>query len=85
MFVTVLICFLMVGAASNIICVTMKIRVNEQRAEGQQLSWWSHDFREVNRMYREHHPNSILPTLDRYLSYLLYALFAAALLTGTRG
>jgi hypothetical protein len=60
----------------------MKIRVNEQRVEGQQLSWWSRNFREVNRMYREQYPNSILPTLDRYLGYVLYALFAGAVLTG---
>ena len=71
------------GVISNIISITMKIRVNGQRVEGQRLSWWSRDFREVNRKYREYYLSSILPDIDRYISYLVYALFAAVVLTGT--
>jgi hypothetical protein len=83
MFVPLLICLLIVGLASNIISVIMKIRVNEQRVEGPRLSWWSRDFRAVTRTYREYYPNSILPDAERYVSYVVYALFVAVVLTGT--
>ena len=82
MFVPLLVVFLILGMASNIISVSMKRRLIENGAEG--LSWWARDFRVVNRLYRDRYPDSVWPTIDRYLGYLLYALFAAFVLSGVR-
>jgi hypothetical protein len=62
-------CFLVVGLSANIISISMKIRVNDRRPHDQKLSWWSRDFREVNRAYRECYPESVLPDVDRYGGY----------------
>jgi hypothetical protein len=81
-FVPLLICFLIVGIAHNIISMTMKFRLIDDGVEAKWCSWWSRDFREVQRTYRERYPNSLWPEIDRYVGYLVYALFAAVLLTG---
>jgi hypothetical protein len=83
MFVPLLICLLIVGVASNIISMTMKCRLIDDGVEAKRWSWWSRDFRMVNRTYREYYPNSIMPSIDRYVGYLVYALFAAVVLAGT--
>jgi hypothetical protein len=83
MFVPLLICLLIIGMAHNIISITMKLRLIDDGVPNNRFSWWSRDFREVNRMYREHYPNSVWPSIDRYVGYLVYALFAAVVLTGT--
>jgi len=80
MFVPVLISLLIIGTASNIISIGMKLRLIDRK---ERFSWWSRDFREVNRAYREHYPNSLWPVIDHYVGYLVYALFAAVLLAGT--
>ena len=83
MFVPLLICLLIIGMASNIISITMKFRLIEDGGAREGFSWWSRDFREVNRKYREHYPNSVWPSIDRYVGYLVYALFAAVVVAGT--
>ena len=83
MFVPLLICLLIIGMASNIISITMKFRLIEDGVAREGFSWWSRDFREVNRKYREHYPNSVWPSIDRYVGYLVYALFAAVVVAGT--
>lgn len=83
MFVPLLICLLIVGMVNNIISITMKLRLIDDGVVNERFSWWSRDFREVNRTYREHYPNSVWPIIDRYVGYLVYALFAAVVLTGT--
>jgi hypothetical protein len=60
----------------------MKVRVNEELPEDRQLSSWSRNFEEVRRLYREQHPDSILPDLNRYGYYLALALMAAMILLG---
>lgn len=80
MLLALLVCLLVLGLVSNAIFVTMKIRVNATRPDDQKLSWWSSGFREVNRAYREYDPDSVMPDLDQYGAYVLYALFAAMVL-----
>jgi len=81
-FLVFLISLLIVGLVSISISLTMKLRVNEKRDEGVKLSWWSRDFRETNRLYREYYPASSLPDMDTCVGYLVYALLVAFLLTG---
>jgi hypothetical protein len=83
MFVRLLICFLIVGMASNVISITMKLRLINGDITNKRFSWWSRDFREVNRTYRECYPNSLWPSIDRHVGYFLYALFAAVVLAGS--
>lgn len=82
MLVPVFMSLVVLGIINNAISATMKFRVNARRFDDQKLSWWSRDFREVNRAYRECYPDSVLPDLDRYSYYLLLALFVALLLIG---
>lgn len=82
MFVPLLISLLIIGMASNIISITMKLRLIDGGVMKERFSWWSHDFREVNRAYREHYPNSLWPDIDRYVGYLVYASLAAVVLAG---
>lgn len=63
-----------------ILSTWMKIRVNDELPENRQLSWWSRNYREVERVYREQHPDSIVPDLTRYGGYLVIALFVAMIL-----
>jgi hypothetical protein len=63
-----------------ILSTWMKIRVNEELPEDRRLSWWSRNYRQVERIYREQHPDSIVPDLTRYGGYLTLALFAAIVL-----
>ena len=69
-----------VGIPLNILSIWMKMRVNENLPEDRRLSWWSRNFRDVERIYGEQHPQSVLPDLSRYGSYLTIALLAAAVL-----
>jgi hypothetical protein len=74
--------FLLLGAVANVIFMTMKIRVNSKRLDGEKFPWWVRDFRRVNQKYSEYYPNSILPDIDRYGGYFLYGLFAVVILAG---
>jgi hypothetical protein len=49
MFVPLLISLLIIATASNIISIRMKLRLIDGK---ERFSWWSRDFREVNRAYR---------------------------------
>lgn len=64
----------------NVIAWLMKSRVNAALPEDKQFSWWSRDFRGVNRAYRENFPNSVLPDIDRYGGYAIWILFAGLIL-----
>jgi len=78
----ILICLVVVGIFVNAISIWMKVRVNEELPEDRRLSWWSRDFREVNRLYRGKHPDSSLPDLDQYGGYFLYGLVAVVIVIG---
>ena len=80
MFVSLLISFLIVGIAIDILSVHMKMRVNADLPVDRRLSWWSRSYRQVNRLYSEQHPDSILPDLNRFGGYVALALFGATLI-----
>ena len=63
-----------------ILSTWMQIRVNEELPEERQLSWWFRNYRQVERIYRAQHPDSIVPDLTRYGTYLVMALFATMIL-----
>jgi len=62
----------------------MMRRVNEQLSADKRLSWWSRNYRQVNKFYAERFPASMLPTLQRGITVLVFALFAMMILTGIR-
>ncbi len=82
MLVFLFICVCVLLTPLWILSTWMKIRVNEELPEDRQLSWWSRNYRQVERIYREQHPDSIVPDLTRYGGYLALALFAAIILVG---
>jgi hypothetical protein len=82
MVVFLFICIFVLGIPLNFLSMWMKMSVNENLPDESRLSWWSRDFREVERIYGEQNPDSILPDLSRYGSYVLIALLLAAFLAG---
>jgi hypothetical protein len=82
MFVSLVACFFVVGIPVDIVSTWMKIRLNEELPTDRRLSWWSRNYRQVERMYRERHPDSLLPDLSRYGGYFAVSLFAAMILMG---
>jgi hypothetical protein len=82
MFVSLVVCFLIVGVTLDLVSAWMKIRVNKELPADRRLSWWSRNYRQVQRSYGEQHPGSLLPELSRYGGYLAAALFAAMILVG---
>ena len=65
----------------NGIAISMMVRVNERLPEGRKLSWWRRDYDgKLNRVYREHFPDSILPDLENYFGYTAIALIAVFVL-----
>ena len=82
MFVSLMVCFFVVGIPLDIVSTWMKIRANEELPADRRLSWWSRNYRQVERIYGEQHPDSILPDLSRYGGYLAVSLFAAMILMG---
>jgi hypothetical protein len=81
MFLALLICFLIVGIATDFLSVWMKMQVNQQLPEDQRLSWWSRNYRQVNKLYGTQNPDSILPDLNRGGTVVVIALFAAMIVT----
>jgi hypothetical protein len=82
MVTALLVCILAVGIPLDFLLVWMKMRVNEALPDDRRLSWWSRNYRQVERVYGEQHPDSVLPDLSRYAGYLVMALFAALILVG---
>jgi hypothetical protein len=82
MFVASLVCFLVLGISLDVLSIWMKMRVNEALPQDRHLTWWSRNYRQVERIYGEQHPDSVLPDLSRYGGYLTMALFVAMILVG---
>jgi uncharacterized iron-regulated membrane protein len=80
MVIVLIVCILAAGISLDALQIWMKRRVNENLPEDRRLSWWSRNYRQVERIYEERHPESILPGLSRYGGYLVLALLAAAVL-----
>jgi|SRR5579872_602994 len=82
MLVSLIVCFFVVGIALDIVSPWMKIQVNRKLPADRRLSWWSRNYRQLERIYSEQHPDSSLPESSRYGSYLAVNLFAAMILVG---
>jgi len=82
MLVVLFICVFVVGIPLDLLQIWMKMRVNEALSEDRRLSWWSWNYRQVERIYGEQHPDNPLPDLSRYGGYLVLALFGLLLLVG---
>src|SRR5580698_8687307 len=81
MFIFLLVSLVITGVAMDVVFIFMMGEVNDRLPEGSRLSWWSHDFRRVNRTYREFFPDSNLPDLSQYGGYIVLALFFAMILS----
>lgn len=82
MVAALLACILALGIPLDVLSIWMKVRVNEELPEDRRLSWWSRNYRQVERIYGEQHPDSVLPDLSRYAGYLVITLFVALILVG---
>jgi hypothetical protein len=82
MLVPLVVCFVVVGIALDVVSIWMKTRVNEGLPADRRLSWWSRNYRLVERIYGEQHPDSVLPDLSRYGGYLAVVLFVVTVLVG---
>ena len=80
--IALIVCFVAVGIPLDILSIWMKARVNGDLPEDQRLSQWSRNYRQVNRLYGEQHPDSILPDLSRYGYYFVLALMGAMIFLG---
>ena len=77
MFIYGIIAFLIFGVATSAASTVMKIQVNDRVSEGERFSWWSRNYTEVGRKYRELFPGSPLPDIARYSGWICVLLFAA--------
>jgi hypothetical protein len=82
MVVMLIVCILALGIPLDVLAMWMKVRVNETLPEDRRLSWWSRNYRQVEQIYGDQNPDSVLPDLSRYAGYLVMALFAALILAG---
>jgi hypothetical protein len=80
MTIALVVCFVAFAIPLDILCVWMKKRVNEELPEDLRLSWWSRNYRQVERLYGEQNPDSILPDLSRYGYYVALALMGVMVL-----
>jgi hypothetical protein len=76
MSVFLIICLLVLAISLNTSHILMKYRLNSTLPEDQRFSWWSRDFREVSDAYRKGFPDSVLPDIDQYGGYAIWAFFA---------
>jgi hypothetical protein len=82
MLVALFICVFVFGIALDVLSIWMKTRVNEDLPRSSRLTWWSRNYRQVERIYGQQHPDSILPDLSRWGGYLVMALLASLILVG---
>jgi len=77
--IILIVCFVVFGLILDVLFLIMKTTVNDRLPEDRKLSWWGHDFRQVNRNYREFFPDSSLPDVAGALWYGLLALFVVSI------
>ena len=68
---------IVLGVINTAASAAMKMQVNARIPEDERLSWWSRDFSEVGRRYREIFPRSPLPNIARYSGWICLVLVAA--------
>ena len=80
MFIYGIVVFLIFGAATSAASAVMKIQVNDRVPEDERFSWWSRNYTDVGRKYRELFPGSPLPDIARYSGWICLLLLAAGVL-----
>lgn len=81
MLVFTLVVFLVFAAVANTTSVAMKLSVNDDLPEGERFSWWERNQAAVRRKYQEFHPDSSLPNVDRYATWICISLFIIMVIT----
>jgi hypothetical protein len=81
MFIYGIVVFLIFAVATSAASTVMKIQVNDRVLKDERFSWWSRDFTEVGRKYREFFPGSPLPDIAQYSGWICVLLFAAGVLS----
>jgi hypothetical protein len=79
--ITLFVCLVVLILVVDVLFVVMKTTVNGRLPEGQKLSWWRRDFREVKRNYRELYPDSSLPNVATALWYGLLSIFVVLMVS----
>lgn len=77
MFIYGVIAFLIFGVVTSTASTVMQLRINDRVPEDERFSWWSRNYAEVGRKYREFFPNSPLPDIARYSGWMCLLLLAA--------
>jgi hypothetical protein len=80
MFIYGIIVFLIFGVVTSASSTVMKMRVNDRVPEDAQFSWWSRNYADVGRKYRELFPDSPLPDIARYSGWICLLVLAAGVL-----
>jgi hypothetical protein len=76
MFVLGIIAFLIFGVVSSTASTVMKMHVNDRVSEDERFSWWSRNYADVGRKYREFFPDSPLADIARYSGWMCLLLLA---------
>jgi hypothetical protein len=80
MFIYGIAAFLIFGVVTNASSTVMQMRVNDRVPEDERFSWWSRNYADVGRKYRELFPESPLPDIARYSGWICLLLLAAGVL-----
>lgn len=75
-------CFLVVAAVIGPVSMWMRVRVNEELPEDSQVPLWSRDYRRVEEIYSQQHPDSVIPEVSRYGRYLAMTMIGVMILLG---
>ena len=81
--IALFLCFIVVAIPSGFLSLWMRVRVNEQLPEDDQVAWWPRgNYRQVEELYGEQNPDSWMPSLSQYGRYTALALMGAMILLG---
>jgi hypothetical protein len=80
MFIYGIVAFLIFGVVTSASSTVMKMRVNDRVPEDERFSWWSRNYADVGRKYRQLFPDSVLPDIARYSGWISLLLLAAGVL-----
>jgi hypothetical protein len=73
--------FVILGLVNTAVSTAMKMQVNERVPKDERLSWWVHNFSELDHRHRELFPGSQLANIAQYSGWACIFLFAAMILS----
>jgi hypothetical protein len=74
------VCFVVFAVPLDFLSLGMRMRVNEELPEDRQVPGWPRNYRRVEQIYGEQHPNSVIPGLSLYGRYTTLGLMGAIIL-----